>query len=590
MNQPRHATELPTEVLIRRLAGRYLRPYAGRLAAAMAMMIISAGLTAGFAKLIQPLLDHVLVQHRGDLIAPMGVAIFAVFFCNGIATYAYTVMMARIGQGIVADIQSDLFNRFVTLDLSFFQRNPSGQLAARITSDVNVVRAAITECLVGIGKNFLTLIFLASLMFMQDRQLSIISICIIPTAGIAGRLLGRRLRRISNRIQSEIGVLTSSFTQIFQGIRQVKAYGMEEFEKERSGRVIRAVRKQFYKSNVVSTLSTPVNEALIGLALMGLVIYGGGKVVHDEMTLGQLMSFIAAFSLSYEPIRRMAKLTNTLQTGLGAGERILEMLDIEPEIVDRAGAVAFDPARGTAIAFENVSFSYEAEGEGAQALDGLSFTAPGASVTALVGPSGSGKSTVLNMVLRFFEPQAGIVSIGGNDIRDLTIASLRRNIALVSQDITIFDDSVRANIAYGRLDATEEEIYAAARAAAADDFIRALPEGYDTRLGEHGLKLSGGQRQRIAIARAILRDAPILLLDEATSALDNESERAIQQSLGALQEGRTVLVIAHRLSTVQHADQIIVLDRGRVAEQGRHDELMAKDGVYARMYRAGLKE
>lgn len=574
--------------MMKRLVRNYLRPYARTLVWALCFMILSAAMTALFAKMIEPILDRVLVAQNNDLVVPMGAAVFCIFLVNGIAGYLHTVLMNKIGQSIVADIQRDLFSSFVGLDLRFFQDNPSGQLVSRVVNDVNVVRNAVTNALTGIGKNLITLIFLMGLMFWQDWKLAIIAICIFPPAGIFVGWVGRRLRKLSGNVQNELAQLSDTLTQIFQGIRQVKAYGMEGYERQRAGYVIDRVKKLTIKSITVGTLSTPFNEMLIGLALAGIVIYGGTQVVENNLTVGELMSFIAAFTLAYEPVKKLAKLNNSLQTGLGAAERVFDMLDQQAEIKDKPDALAFE-AKKPAIVFDKVTFGYD-DGDNAHALDHVSFKAAAGKVTALVGPSGSGKSTAMNMVLRFYDVQDGKIMIGGHDIRDVTMSSLRDNIALVSQDITIFDDSVQANIAYGRPDATHDEIVTAAKNAAAHDFIEKLPQQYATRLGEDGTKLSGGQKQRIAIARAMLKDAPILLLDEATSALDNESERAIQASLEKLQKGRTTLVIAHRLSTVQGADQIVVLDKGKAVEQGKHDELLAQNGLYARMYKAGLDE
>ena len=587
--QPPAAAAAPqhTLALMRRLMGTYLRPYAGRLFFAVLLMILSSALTASFAKLMEPIMDDVLGARDQSLVLPFGLAIFAIFTLNGVVTYGYTVMMNLIGQSVVASIQSDLFSRFMGLDLKFFHDNPSGQLVARVISDVNAVRAAVADSVIGIGKSLLTLILLIALMFWQDWKLALIATCAFPLAGACVSKLGRKIRKISRGIQSEIGGLSDIMTQIFQGMRQVKAYGMEDHERRRAGAAIWRVRMLMFKGVRVGNMSTPVNESLLGAALMFVVMYGGGQVVAGNLTVGSLMSFITAFALAYEPIRRLAKLNNNLQTGLGAADRIFEMMDLQPAITDKPGAVVLS-ARQPAVAFENVSFAYGADG--IAALDGVSFTAEAGKVTALVGPSGSGKTTAMNMVPRFYDVTGGRVLVDGNDVRQVTLESLRRHVALVSQDITIFDDTVRANIAYGRPDAGNEEIEEAAKAAAADEFIRALPQGYDTRLGEDGMKLSGGQRQRIAIARAMLRDAPILLLDEATSALDNEAERAIQASLERLQKGRTTLVIAHRLSTVRNADKIVVMYGGKVAEQGRHDELLARGGIYARMHEMGLKD
>lgn len=576
----------PTGMLLRRLLGTYLLPYKKRLVAALVFMALSALLTALFAKMLEPVLDEVLVGGRQHLIVPMAVSVFVIFTLNGLTTYLHNVLLNTMGQAIVADLQSDLFSRLIALDLGFFQHNASGGLVARMISDVNVLRGAVSDIITGIGKSLLTLILLTVVMFMQDWRLALIAFCIFPPTALCVSIIGRRLRKLSRSIQNEIGDMSSYMLQIFQGVRQVKAYGMEAYESARGRDSANRVKKLAHKGVRVSNLSSFINEALIGLALMGVVMYGGFQVADGTLTVGALMSFIGAFALSLEPIRRLAKLNTTLQMALGAGERVLEMLDMRPNIVDRPGAVALS-APMPALRFDNVSFSYE--GGEARALNNVSFDAQAGKVTALVGPSGGGKSTVMNLIPRLYEASEGRVLIDGTDVRDVTQESLRAHIALVSQDITIFDDSVFANIAYGRKDASEHDVIEAARAAAADQFIRDLPDGYQTRLGEDGTILSGGQRQRLAIARAILRDAPILLLDEATSALDNESERLIQESLTRLQQGRTSIVIAHRLSTVRDADRIIVLDRGHVAEDGTHDVLIARGGLYAHLYNLGLK-
>lgn len=576
-----------TPALIKRLVGTYLRPYFKTLGAAMGFMLLGAAMTASFAALMEPVMDKVLVGQNRALILPFGFGIMICFTLSGLATYAHTILMNKVGQNIVSDIQQGLFARFMSLDLAFFHRHPSGQLLSRVVNDVSAMRNAVSDSLTGIGRSFLTLVFLVGVMFYQDAKLALIAFTVFPAAAFCVTYLGRRLRKLSGNIQSEIAELSDHLSQIFHGIRQVKAYGMEDYENIRAAKAIRSVRGLMLKAVRVGTLSTPINEALVGFALFGMIVYGGYQIVAGHTTVGSLISFITAFSLAYEPIKRLAKLNNTLQMGLGAADRVFSMMDLEPAITSKPDAKILQSAMPE-IHFRDVVFSYQdAEGP---ALDAVSFDVSAGKVTALVGPSGGGKSTIMNLIPRFYDVAEGRILIDQTDIRDLTLESLRSNIALVSQDITIFDDSARANIAYGRAGATEDEIIAAAQAAEADGFIRAMPQGYDTKLGENGVKLSGGQRQRIAIARAILRDAPILLLDEATSALDTESEQAIQKSFARLQQGRTTLVIAHRLSTVQNADQIIVLDHGKIVEQGRHDELIAKQGLYARMYQAGLKE
>ncbi len=573
-------------LLVRRILKNYVAAHTGSVAAASFFMLLSAGLTAAFAAMIEPVMDDVLTAGNLDRVWLLGFAILAIFIVRGIATYQHTIIMNRVGQTIVGTIQHDMFSKFLDLDLNFFHANPSGQLISRMTGDVNVMRAAVTDGITGMGKNFLTLIFLVGVMFYQDWFLSCMIFIIFPFTAVFVAWVGRRLRKMSGRIQEDSAKLSDMLSQIFLGVRLVKAYGMEDHERDRAEKAIFRVRDLTIKAVRINNISTPFNETLVGLVVFAIIVYGGYQVAADRSTVGELLSFITAFSMSYEPMKRIAKLNSSFQMGLGAADRVFDMIDQHPHVADRSGAKTASYQHPD-ITFEGVEYQYE---EGAKkALDGVSFNVYGGTVTALVGPSGSGKTTIMNMIPRFFDPTVGRILIGTDDIRDLSLASLRQNIALVSQDITIFDDTVWANIGYGRKGAYQDEIIKAAIAAEADDFIRRLPQGYDTKLGEEGLKLSGGQRQRIAIARAVLRNAPILLLDEATSALDNEAERAIQNTLAELQKGRTTLVIAHRLSTVQNADQIIVLEEGRIAERGKHNELLTKDGVYARIYGAGLR-
>lgn len=572
--------------LTKRLVKFYLIDYKGDLIKAVFFMLIAAAMTAGIAKLMQPILDDVLFGKKVDLIIPVAAMIFGVFFVRGVSTYIHTIIMNKIGQSVVADIQRDLFAHFMRLDLGFFHSNPSGQLISRITSDVNVIRIATTDTLTGFGKSLLTLIFLIAVMFYQDWKLSLAAFVIFPFAAGTVAWIGGRLRKVSKSIQSEMAGLSDILSQIFQGIRQVQAYGMEDYEIERAGQAVDSVRDLNIKSVRIGNLSTPVNEVLIGIVMFGIIIYGGYQAAQDLMTPGQLASFLAAFTLAYEPMKKLARLNNSLQIGLGGAERVFNMLDTIPDILNKRGAKALKTPKPE-IRFENVHFEYE--DNDVKALGGINFTAKPGKVTALVGPSGGGKSTIINLIPRFYDVQKGAVLINGKDLRALKFESLRGHIALVSQHITIFDDTIAANIAYGSGRVTQKQIEKAAKAAAAHDFIKGFPEGYKTLVGEDGVKLSGGQRQRIAIARAILRDAPILLLDEATSALDNESEKAVQKALQRLEKGRTTIVIAHRLSTVQSADQIIVLDHGKIVEQGKHQTLLKKKGLYAKMHAAGLK-
>lgn len=576
------------------LVRKYLAPYWGQLLIAMVFMLISAAATAAFAKLLQPILDKAMIgvqqnPETVDVILPLGAMIFLSFAVRGISTYLHTIKMNKVSQSVVADIQRDVFSHFMTLDLKFFHTYPSGQLVSRVTNDVNVMRVAVSDSLTGIGNNFLTLVFLVGVMFVQDWKLALLTMVVFPFASSLVMVLGRKLRKVSKSIQGETANLMGVLTQIFQGIRQVQAYGMENAERNKAGEAVNTVRNLNIKAVRIGSLSTPINEVLVGVVVFAVVVYGGYRIAAGDLTPGGLISFIAAFSLAYEPMKKLAKLNNSLQLGLGAAERVQEMMAYQTSIVEKPEATPL-LVHCPELQFENVSFRYHQQEEDGQApaLDNVSFVAEAGKVTALVGASGSGKTTILSLLLRFYDPISGVVRVDGHDLRDTTLSSLRSSMALVSQDITIFDDTVLGNIAYGFAGASEDQIRSASRMAAAEDFILKMPEGYQTRVGENGVRLSGGQRQRISLARAILRGAPILLLDEATSALDNESERLIQSALHELEKGRTTLVVAHRLSTIQDADKIIVLDHGRVVETGTHQELLSKGGAYSRMYNLSL--
>lgn len=572
--------------LAKRVAVVYVKPYWRKLLLAVVLMAIAAAMTALLAYLMQPVLDDVLYGGREELIIPVSLAVLATFIVRGITTYWHTIYMNQIGQGVVADIQSDLFNNFTTLDLAFFHSNPSGQLVSRVVNDVGVIRMALGELMTGFGKSAFTLVFLVGVMLYHDWKLTLAAFTVAPFVAVFLVAIGKKLRAVSGSIQDEMASLSDLLSQSFQGVRMIKAYGMEAREQEKIGRAVGRVRDLNIKSVQYRNLTTPVNEAVIGLIFSSIIIYGGYQVLGGHITAGGLASFLAAFTLAYEPMKKLARLNGNLQMGFGAADRVFALMELRPAVTDRSDAGLLGE-QVPEIRFEDVHFSYE--GVEDKALRGVSFKVRPGRVTALVGPSGGGKSTIINLIPRFYDAAEGRILIDGTDVRDLTLASLRSRIALVSQDITIFNDTVLENIRYGRAEASDEEIFEAARAAAAHDFITGFPAGYQTVVGEDGVKLSGGQRQRIAIARAILKDAPILLLDEATSALDNESEKLVQEALRELEKGRTTLVIAHRLTTVQAADQILVLDRGEIAERGTHSELLSKGGLYARMYETGLK-
>ena len=577
---PAPPAHLPTRTLLDRLVREAVLQYLGPILLAVVCMVITAAATAAYAYMMEPVLNEVFDRKNGAMLVVLPAIVVLIFVVKGCAGYGQVVLMNHVGQRIIADMQTRMFAHLMRADLAFFHGTPTGTLISRFTNDVTLLRAAVSTALTGIVKESLTVVFLVGVMFYQDWFLALVASFVFPVAILPVVKIGRRMRKVSAATQARMGRFTALLEETFQGARHVKAYGMESHEIGRAREVVEDLFRLICKALRVRALSTPIMENLGGIAIAVVIFYGGSKVIAGTTTTGAFFSFITALLLAYQPMKRLANLNANLQEGLAAAQRIYALLDTEPAIVDRPGARPLAIGRG-AIAFDDVHFAYDG---GAPALEGVTLTIPAGRTVALVGSSGAGKSTILNLIPRFYDVESGSVSIDGTDVRDATLASLRGALALVSQEISLFDDTVRANIAYGRPGATDDEIREAARAAAADDFIAALAGGYDTVVGERGVKLSGGQRQRIAIARAMLKNAPILLLDEATSALDSETERQVQAALAILMAGRTTLVIAHRLSTVMDADLIYVLEDGRVVERGRHAVLLARGGAYARLH------
>ncbi|MBK1667551.1 ABC transporter permease [Rhodovibrio sodomensis] len=567
--------------MVSRLVRTYLRPHLGRLIAAIACMVVAAGTTAAFTQLMKPIIQEIFVNKNPAMLWPIAFMTLLVFLARGLASYGQAVLMSHIGLAIMARIQTEMFHRLMHTELGFFNSNSPGQLVSRFVNDVQMMRNSVAETLTGLGKHALTLVALVGVMFYEDWLLATVAFIAFPTAVLPIVRIGKKMRKVSGRTQQHLGDLTTTLDEAFQGMRSVKAYGMEERETERAESSIGRVFKLMLKAARVQNVLTPVMEVLGGLAIVAVLIYGGNQVISGEKQAGAFFAFITALLLAYEPLKRLAKLNNQLQRGLAAAQRVFSLIDRQPTLQERPDA---RPLRLTAgeVELDDVSFRYANTEE--KALHGVRLRAPAGKTCALVGASGAGKSTVFNLIPRFYDVEDGAVRIDGQDVRDLTVASLRSQLAVVSQEVMLFDATVRENIAYGRPDASERDVVQAAEASGAADFIAALPDGYDTHVGPRGARLSGGQRQRVAIARAMLKDAPILLLDEATSALDTESERKVQNALATLMRGRTAIVIAHRLSTVRDAEVIYVLDKGRVVESGDHNELLAKRGAYARLY------
>ncbi len=578
--------ENTTYALVKRLLKESVRPYLKWIGFALVGMVFVAGATAASAWLMKPVINDVFVAKNKEFLLPISIAVLVTFAIKGFANYAQSVIMHYVGQRIITDTQHRLYGHLTRMDLGFFHQTPTGSLISRFTVDINMMRAAVSNALTGIGKDFLTLIFLVGVMFIQDRYLAVIAFVVFPVAILPIVKLGQRIRKVTVSTQEEIGQFTTLLEQTIQGARVVKAYRMEEYEKGRFRKIAERVFQLVFKSARIRSMASPIMETLGGVAVALVIFYGGFRVIEESMNPGAFFSFITALLLAYEPMKRLANLNASLQEGLASAQRLFGLLDTKPNIIDKPDA-AILKINGGNIVLNQVNFSYIPKHP---VINGVSLSVPAGKLVALVGPSGAGKSTILNLIPRFYEVDSGIIKIDGIDVQDATLDSLRRNIALVSQEIILFDDTVRANIAYGRPDASEKEITQAAKNAAAHDFIEAMSNGYDTYVGERGTKVSGGQRQRLAIARAMLKNAPILLLDEATSSLDAESEREVQAALMELMKGRTTLVIAHRLSTVIEADLIHVIDNGKLVESGNHPELLSKNGTYARLYALQFKE
>ena len=571
-----------TRKLVSRLMREFIAPYKARLALAFIFMILVATSTASLPYMLKDVIDNGFTHPNITLLLWVCGGVFLAFLVKGSSSYGQSVIMMFVGQRIISDIQNNLFKHLMKADLAYFHNTPSGELISRFTNDVNMMRNAMATTLIGIGKDFVTLIFLISLMFERDLTLACIAFFVFPIAVLPILRIGRRMRKVTHHTQDQHATLTNQLTQIFQGIRVVKAYGMETAESNHIEKQIDHVFNLIYKATRIKSLLHPIMEILAGLAISCVIAYGGWQVMEGTRTAGDFASFILGLFLVYDPLKSLSNLNASLQEGLAATYRVFQILDMPPKIQNSDAPHTLTRVKGH-IEFRDVTFNYQNQKR--VVLNQLSFEAKPGQTIALVGASGAGKSTIINLIPRFYDIEQGDILIDGISIKELDIANLRKHIALVSQEIALFDRSIFDNIAYSEKSISMDEVVAAAKSAAAHEFIERLPEGYNTHVGENGVKLSGGQRQRIAIARAMLKDAPILLLDEATSALDTDSERQIQDALSRLMKGRTTVLVAHRLSTVIDADWIYVLDHGKLVESGGHQDLLKQDGVYARLWK-----
>ena len=568
--------------LIERMLRSYLRPYLGLLGISILANIIIAGTTGALPWFIQQAIDEVFNGKNETMLVLIPVGVVIISLIKGLATYGSNVIMNFVGQRSTANLQRDLFARLVHGDLAYVSSQHSGAYISIFMNDATRLRDTVSNIIIALARHLLTIVALIAFMFTINWHLALIYTIIVVPMGISSmRRLGRVTRTASRQSLEETGGLSTLIAETLGGLRIVKAYGQERDQIERAGSTIDRVLEFTMRAIRARAAASPAIEALAGIAVGAIIFVGGYQSMQGNLTAGEFMGFITALLAVYQPLRSVANMQTILQEGVSAGTRVFAILDQRDAIVDAPDAKPL-AVKQASLLFDNVVFQYESRDD--KALNGVSIEAPAGQTIALVGASGSGKSTLLNLVLRFFDVKSGTIEIDGQDIRSVTMDSLRDATALVTQDPFLFDDTIANNIAYGSPSATVRDIEQAAKQAAAHDFISNMPEGYETRVGESGLRLSGGQKQRIAIARAMLKNAPILLLDEATSALDTASEQKVQTALNQLMKGRTSLVIAHRLSTIMHADRIFVMQEGRVVEDGKHDDLLSRGGAYADLY------
>ncbi len=558
---------------------QYSRPYLWRIAGAVCASLVVGATDVASAKLVQPLVDRVLQPQDRSLIPFVPVFIIALFVVKGGAKFLQEYSIKTSGALVVQDIRNSLYSHCLGLSLGYFNKNTAGNFMSRILNDVGQMQRSAADMLVDGARESISLIGLTALAFYNDWQLAIAAFLVLPLSFLPAAYVGKRIKKNAKGGQESLAELTAILQESFTGMKVIKSFGTEDLE-----------RKKFFKSNskfynffrkVVKydALSAPVIEILASFGIAAVFWFGIYRVIDGRITLGELFSFGAAVVMMYAPLRRLIKINNTLQTVMSAAERVFEILDQKPDITDRPGALDLGRCRGE-VSFRNVSFAYGDY----PVLKNFTIEASPGEIVALVGPSGAGKTTTVALLSRFFDVNQGSITIDGHDLHDISLASLRKNIAMVDQETFLFNDTVTNNIRYGRPEATFEEVKRAAEAAFADQFILELPNGYEEMIGDRGVRLSGGQRQRLCIARALLMDAPVLILDEATSSLDTESEKVVQQALHNLMLNRTTFVIAHRLSTVRSAHKIVVLEEGLVKEQGSHQTLLKKRGLYRKLY------
>ena len=564
---------------------RLAKPYYIRLTCAMLCMITAGAMQSSLALLFKPVLDDVFLKKDINTLKWIPFAVVGIFFLKAACNYGQTILMSFIGLRIVADLRNRLYEQIQKQSLAFFTKHPTGILMSRITNDVISIQSASSEAVTSLIKDTVTLISLICVIFYTDWKLAIIALIVFPFTIYPISKFGAKMRSVTKSTQITMGTLSSLLQETISGTRIVKAFGMEKYENKRFAAENERLFKLNMKTVSINAISSPLMDFLAGLAIAAIIFYGGYRVIQGYSTPGTFVSFLAAALMLYEPVKRLTNVNNTINQGIAGADRVFTIIDLVPDIADKPNVISLPPVT-SGIDIENVTFRYERT----PVLKNINLSIRTGEVVAFVGMSGGGKTSLVNLIPRFYDVSGGRILIDGHDIRDVSLQSLRSQIAIVTQQTILFNDSVRNNIAYGDIDRTEDEIVDAARAANAHDFIMKLPQSYDTNIGELGTKLSGGEKQRISIARALLKNAPILILDEATSSLDTEAEIEVQDALDNLMKGRTTLIIAHRLSTIRNADRIVALVDGRIVEEGNHETLLTKKGEYFRLYNLQFKD
>ena len=564
-----------------RVFKEYIKPEKKTILVVIICLLIIALTTAVNAWLMQPVLDDVFMKQNGEMLYLVPIAVFINTTIKGVAEFFQNSSMKILGQTIVSKIQKQLYIHIIYSDLKLFHDHPSGKLLSRFMNEINMMKRAVTEGCTTIVRDLMTLVALIGLMFYQSVSMSLIFLLVFPIMLLPVIRIGKKMRRIASKIQDELGTFTTRLDETFKNISVIKSYCKEKYELKKSEKILDDVVSSYKKAAYVESISSPMMEIASGITISLAIWYGGLLVLKHDLTPGEFFSSITALLLCYKPLKAVSQMNTIFQEGLSAAARLFELLDQKPLIKESVGASYLDLKRYE-IEFRNISFAYKGTKKGV--LNHFNIKIGSGQTVALVGSSGAGKSTVLQLLQRFYDPSEGEILIDGHKISDMKLKQLRQSIAFVSQDIALFDDTIDYNIRYGRMDASDEDVIAAAKAAAAHEFIVKLQDGYETNIGQAGLRISGGQKQRIAIARAILKNAPILLLDEATSALDAISETKVQQALDNLKQGRTTIIIAHRLSTIESADLIYVISDGKAVESGTHKELLNKSQRYSKLY------